>query len=148
MLVKGKENASSSKRWRPTLKMYSRNRLSLTEVVTILALDVGAVKGMNMKVLCTPSCGKGKGLFMELSHANLEYVTNAFAAALQEGTERDDTLESASCSAEPNDEDDRNEPEDATIVAPSGPLATTECTGTQEHLAYVMAARIGYDNRG
>ena len=133
MIAKGKENASSSKRWRPTLKMYTRNRLSLAEVIALRAPDVGDVKGMDIKVLCTPSCGKGKGLFMELSHANLEYVTNACAAAVQEGTERDDTLESASCSAEPNDEDDRNEPEDAKTTAPSNPLADFTPPSAEEH---------------
>ena len=73
----------------------------MPEIVTIRTPVVGDVGSVEMKVLCTPACGKGKGLYMELSTANLDYVANVCAASLADAAEFDDPSESASHSSDP-----------------------------------------------
>lgn len=78
-------NTSASKVFRTRLKMYTKNKLIISEVITINAPQVNDVPATTISVLATPQKGKSCGVWMELCSANLEYVGKAIASQYASG---------------------------------------------------------------
>ena len=108
-------NTSTSKVFRSRLKMYTKNKLSISEVITIDAPQVDDVPATTINVLSTPQKGKACGVWMELCSANLEYVCKAIASQYASGAvnadqnaadDDEDVEDQEDCDMEVKDDED------------------------------------------
>ena len=75
----GKFNARDTSRFRMR-KRFTKNLLTIPEVISVHGPSIAGVEGVEMQVL-----SMHKGLWIELTHGNLMYITKATAAQAAEG---------------------------------------------------------------
>jgi len=75
----GKFDAHDNSRWRMK-KRFTKNLLTIPEVIDVHVPTIAGVEGIDMQAL-----SMHKGLWIELTHGNLMYITKAMAAQVAEG---------------------------------------------------------------